>query len=84
LILCRQPWRAGHPVEYAESDQKPTTAVSVNISARGDLPFLHAWKTNTAADTIYESLGFVRRADVNVAELGKRSTMENAAANIGF
>jgi predicted GNAT family acetyltransferase len=54
------------------------------LRARGDLPFLHAWKSNTAADTIYESLGFVRRADVNVAELGKRSTMENAAANIGF
>jgi predicted GNAT family acetyltransferase len=58
--------------------------VSVNFSARGDLPFLHAWKTNTTADTIYKALGFVRRADVNVAELGKCSTIESAAANIGF
>jgi predicted GNAT family acetyltransferase len=59
-------------------------AVSVNISARGDLPLLHAWKTNSAAIKIYEALGFVHRADVNVAELVKRSTMENAAANNGF
>jgi predicted GNAT family acetyltransferase len=59
-------------------------AVSANISARGDLPFLHAWKTNTAAIAIYEALGFVRRADVNVAELVKCNIVESAAADNGF
>jgi len=59
-------------------------AASANISARGDLPFLHAWKTNTAAIAIYEALGFVHRADVNVAELVKCNIVENAAADNGF
>jgi predicted GNAT family acetyltransferase len=51
-----------------------SAAVSATVAARGDRPFLHAWKTNTAAITIYEALGFMHRTDVNVAELVKRRT----------
>lgn len=46
-----------------------SAAVAARIQARGDQPFLHAWKTNTAAISLYESLGFVLRAEVNVAVL---------------
>lgn len=46
-----------------------SAAVAAGIQARGDQPFLHAWKTNTAAIALYESLGFVLRAEVNVAVL---------------
>jgi predicted GNAT family acetyltransferase len=45
--------------------------VAARIAKRGDTPFLHAWKTNVAAIALYESLGFRRRADVNVAVLTK-------------
>ena len=43
--------------------------VAARILARGETPFLHAWKTNTAAIALYESLGFQYRCDVNVAVL---------------
>jgi predicted GNAT family acetyltransferase len=46
-----------------------STAVAASIEARGERPFLHAWKTNVAAITLYESLGFELRAEVNVAVL---------------
>jgi len=46
-----------------------STAVSAAIAARGERPFLHAWKTNHAAIGLYESLGFEIRTDVNVAVL---------------
>jgi ribosomal protein S18 acetylase RimI-like enzyme len=39
--------------------------------SRGEQPFLHAWKANTAAIALYESLGFRIRAEVNVAVLEK-------------
>lgn len=45
--------------------------VAAKIEARGDKPFLHAWKSNTAAISLYQSLGFRHRADVNVAVLTK-------------
>ncbi len=51
-----------------------SAAVSAVIAARGDIPFLHAWKSNTAAIAIYTSLGFVHRTDVNVAELSSQAT----------
>jgi predicted GNAT family acetyltransferase len=44
-------------------------AVSAGIAARGEQAFLHAWKTNNAAISLYRSLGFEIRAEVNVAEL---------------
>jgi ribosomal protein S18 acetylase RimI-like enzyme len=34
-------------------------------------PFLHAWKSNAAAITLYETLGFRIRCEVNVAVLEK-------------
>jgi len=44
-------------------------AVAAAIAARGEQVFLHAWKTNSAAISLYRSLGFEIRAEVNVAEL---------------
>lgn len=43
--------------------------VARRIESRGDRPFLHAWKTNSAAIALYESLGFELRAEVDVAVL---------------
>ena len=44
-----------------------SAAVAVGIEARGERPFLHAWSTNRAAISLYESLGFELRSEVNVA-----------------
>lgn len=46
-----------------------SAAVTADIQRRGERPFLHAWKTNTAAIALYGSLGFEVRAEVNVAVL---------------
>ena len=43
--------------------------VTTRIEARGERPFLHAWKSNWAAISLYEALGFRVRAEVNVAVL---------------
>jgi len=43
--------------------------VSAMIEARGETPFLHAWKDNHSAIALYEKLGFRWRTDVNVAVL---------------
>ena len=43
--------------------------VMAGIRARGETPFLHAWKTNETAIRLYESLGFAHRRDINVAVL---------------
>lgn len=48
-----------------------SAAVAAAIEARGDTPFLHAWRTNQAAITLYESLGFELRSEVNVAVLAR-------------
>lgn len=48
-----------------------SAVVAAKIAARGETPFLHAWKTNSAAITLYESLGFSWRADVDVAVLAR-------------
>lgn len=39
--------------------------VAAHIRARGDQPFLHSWSTNSAAVTLYQSLGFEIRAELN-------------------
>ena len=44
-------------------------AVVAGIEARGDRAFLHAWKTNQSAISLYEGLGFELRSEVNVALL---------------
>lgn len=49
-----------------------SAAVTAEIQRRGEQPFLHAWATNTVAIALYESLGFVQRAAVNVAMLRRR------------
>jgi predicted GNAT family acetyltransferase len=49
-----------------------STVVISDIIARGDRPFLHAWKTNHSAIALYEQLGFQVRADVNISVLARR------------
>jgi predicted GNAT family acetyltransferase len=49
-----------------------SATVAANIEARGDRPFLHAWKTNHSAISLYEGLGFKFRTEVNAVVL-KRS-----------
>jgi predicted GNAT family acetyltransferase len=46
-----------------------SAAVVAGIEARGDQAFLHAWKTNHPAISLYEGLGFKVRMEVNVAVL---------------
>ncbi len=46
-----------------------TAAVAVAIQERGEQAFLQAWKTNTPAITLYRSLGFEIRAEMNVRVL---------------
>jgi predicted GNAT family acetyltransferase len=48
-----------------------SAVVAAGIEARGERPFLHAWKTNRAAIALYESLGFELRSEVNVAVLAR-------------
>lgn len=43
-----------------------SAAVAAHIQSRGDRPILHAWKSNRAAISLYESLGFEIRAEVDV------------------
>jgi predicted GNAT family acetyltransferase len=49
-----------------------SAAVAAGIEARDDQAFLHAWKTNHSAISLYEGLGFKIRTEVNVSVL-KRS-----------
>jgi len=46
-----------------------SAAVTARIEARGEQAFLHAWKSNRAAISLYEGLGFELRTEVNVAVL---------------
>lgn len=46
-----------------------TAAVTAAIHQRGEQAFLQAWKTNTPAITLYRSLGFEVRAEMNVRVL---------------
>jgi len=50
-----------------------SAAIATGIQARGDQAFLHAWKTNHSAISLYEGLGFKIRTDVNVAVLKRES-----------
>lgn len=51
-----------------------SAAVTADLQRRGQQAFLHAWTTNTAAVALYESLGFVTRATVNIAFLKRQPT----------
>jgi predicted GNAT family acetyltransferase len=46
-----------------------STTVAARIEARGERPFLHAWKSNHAAISLYEALGFEFRTEVHVSVL---------------
>lgn len=46
-----------------------SATVAGRIESRGERAFLHAWKTNRAAISLYESLGFEIRAEVDVKVL---------------
>lgn len=46
-----------------------SATVAARIEARGEQPFLHAWKSNRAAISLYQSLGFEIRAEVDVRVL---------------
>lgn len=65
--VCTHPDFRGR--RYA---RRLSSIVSARIEARGEQPFLHAWSSNRAAISLYESMGFKIRAEVNVAVL-KRS-----------
>jgi len=62
--VCTHPDFRGHGLA-----RRLSAAMADHIKKRGETPFLHAWKTNDAAITLYESLGFRHRSDVNVAAL---------------
>jgi predicted GNAT family acetyltransferase len=46
-----------------------SSVVAANIEARGDQAFLHAWKTNSSAISLYEGLGFQVRTELGVRVL---------------
>ena len=51
-----------------------SAAVAARIEARGEQAFLHAWKTNHPAISLYEGLGFQIRTEVNVAVLKRNAS----------
>jgi predicted GNAT family acetyltransferase len=57
-----------------------SAAVLADIEARGDQAFLHAGKSNHAAITLYESLGFELRTEVNVSVLERESQIDRSRA----
>ena len=46
-----------------------SAAVAARIESRGERPFLHAWKSNSVAISLYESLGFELRTEINIKVL---------------
>ncbi|HKV65594.1 MAG TPA: GNAT family N-acetyltransferase [Rhodanobacteraceae bacterium] len=59
-----------HPDFRGNGFARRLSAIVANaIQARGETPFLHAWKDNHPAIALYEQLGFRLRAEVNVAVL---------------
>ena len=66
--VCTHPDFRGHGFA-----RRLSRHVAAAIAARGDIAFLHAWKSNVAAISLYQALGFQWRCDVNVAVLARRS-----------
>jgi predicted GNAT family acetyltransferase len=64
--VCTHPDFRGHGLA-----RRLSAAVATQIEARGEQPFLHAWHSNRAAITLYETLGFVLRTEVNVAVVAR-------------
>jgi predicted GNAT family acetyltransferase len=50
-----------------------SAAIAARIQARGDQAFLHAWKANHSAISLYEGLGFKLRTEVNASVLKRES-----------
>jgi predicted GNAT family acetyltransferase len=50
-----------------------SAAIAASIQARGDQAFLHAWKANHSAISLYEGLGFKLRTEVNAAMVKRES-----------
>jgi len=66
--VCTHPDFRGHGFA-----RRLSAIVAAAIQARGETPFLHAWKDNHPAIALYEKLGFRLRAEVNVAVLERTS-----------
>ena len=62
--VCTHPDHRGHGYAAMLS-----AAVADRIVGRGETPFLHAYASNRAAVALYERLGFVLRAPVEVLAL---------------
>lgn len=65
--VCTHPDFRGHGLARRLSRQ-----VAATIAARGDTAFLHAWADNVAAISLYETLGFQLRCEMNFAALERR------------
>jgi predicted GNAT family acetyltransferase len=73
--VCTHPDFRGHG--FARRLSKHVAAA---IAARGETAFLHAWKSNVAAISLYEALGFRWRCEVNVAVVECRSGGKGAGS----
>ena len=62
--VCTHPDFRGRGLARALS-----AAAAAHIAERYETPFLHAWRDNTAAIALYESLGFRLRTEINVSVL---------------
>ncbi len=62
--VCTHPDFRGQGLAGALS-----SSAARRILDRGEIPFLHAWSTNTSAIALYEKLGFVKRCEVFVKRL---------------
>ena len=60
--LCTHPDHRGRGLGRAL-----LTFVSARIRESGDLPFLHAWASNTGAIALYETMGYRHRAMLRIA-----------------
>jgi len=71
--VCVHPKARGRGLARALS-----ALVARAIFARGETPYLHAYATNTAAITLYESLGFRLRCRMHVAAIARGAKARSA------
>jgi predicted GNAT family acetyltransferase len=60
-----------------------SATVAARIEARGERPFLHAWKTNHAAISLYQALGFEFRTEVNICVLKGKALTDRSGIRAG-
>jgi predicted GNAT family acetyltransferase len=53
-----------------------SATLAERILARGERPFLHAWKGNAPAISLYRQLGFGLRTEVNVSVLERNPEVD--------